>query len=294
MYMKKLLFLIVGSFFTAALLSYTFKVPEPSFRSPECYIRCYETDVRSQFKQEAAMVEFALLHENPVPFILENPTGKNITFTSPDGMDGMAYEIRSKKKTNNFLLVVHEWYGLNDYIKQEAEMLSKELGNMNVIALDLYDGKVADNRDSAMKYVQAVKNDRLENIIKAAIAYAGPGAKIFTIGWCFGGMWSLQASILAGKQGAGGIMYYGRPETNTEKLKMLNGDIIGFFGNQDQSPSPAMVDEFEKKMAETGKTLVTNKYEAGHGFANPSNPSFNKAAKEDAHKKTIEFLKSRM
>jgi carboxymethylenebutenolidase len=78
-----------------------------------------------------------------------------------------------------------------------------DLSEVNVLALDLYDGMVADNRDSAMKYIQAVNTVRLENIIKGAIAYAGEDARIFTIGWCFGGMWSLQASILAGKQGAG-------------------------------------------------------------------------------------------
>lgn len=292
--MKTLLFLVVGSFLTAGLLSNSFKKPEPKFLSPECYIRCYETDVRTQFKEEAATTAFAMMHENPLPFILADETGKTISFKSPDGKDGMAYEISSKKKTKNYLLVVHEWYGLNDYIKQEAENLSKELGNINVLALDLYDGKVADNRDSAMKYVQAVQNGRLENIIKGAIAYAGPDARIFTVGWCFGGMWSLQASILAGKQGAGAIMYYGRPETNTDKLKMLNGDVIGFFGNQDKSPSPEMVNDFERKMAEIGKKLTTNKYEAGHGFANPSSPTFNKEAKEDAHEKTIAFLKSRL
>ena len=292
--MKNFLLLIIASFFTAALLSYSFKQPEPQVLTPECYITCYSNDVRDQFKNEANTLAFASLHPNPLPFEIENVTGNTISFTTPDGSNGSAYAIPSKNKTDNYLLVIHEWYGLNDYIKKEAETLSKELGDVNVLALDLYDGKVASTADSAMKYVQGVNNQRLESIIKGAIAYAGPSAKIFTIGWCFGGMWSLQASILAGKQGAGGVMYYGRPETNIEKLKMINADIIGFFGNKDRSPSPEMVAAFEKTMAEAGKTLITNKYDAGHGFANPSNPGFNKDAKEDAHAKTINFLKSRM
>ncbi len=292
--MKNFLFLIIASFITAAMLSYSFKQPEPQVLTPECYITCYSNDVRDQFKNEANTLAFASLHPNPLPFEIENGTGNTISFTTPDGSNGSAYAIPSKNKTDNYLLVIHEWYGLNDYIKKEAETLSKELGDVNVLALDLYDGKIASTADSAMKYVQGVNNQRLESIIKGAIAYAGPSAKIFTIGWCFGGMWSLQASILAGKQGAGGVMYYGRPETNVEKLKMINADIIGFFGNKDRSPSPEMVAAFEKTMAGAGKTLITNKYDAGHGFANPSNPSFNKDAKEDAHTKTINFLKSRM
>ena len=292
--MKNFLLLIIASFFTAALLSYSFKQPEPQVLTQECYITCYSNDVRDQFKNEANTMAFASLHPNPLPFEIENGTGNTISFTTADGSNGSAYAIPSKNKTDNYLLVIHEWYGLNDYIKKEAETLSKELGDVNVLALDLYDGKVASTADSAMKYVQGVNNQRLESIIKGAIVYAGPSAKIFTIGWCFGGMWSLQASILAGKQGAGGVMYYGRPETNIEKLKMINADIIGFFGNKDRSPSPEMVDAFEKSMSDAGKTLITNKYDAGHGFANPSNPSFSKDAKEDAHVKTINFLKSRM
>ena len=76
-------------------------------------------------------------------------------------------------------------------------------------------------------------------------------------------------------------MFYGRPETNLDKLKTLNCDIIGFFGNKDQSPSPAAVTEFENNMRNVNKKLETYKYEAGHGFANPSNPSFNAEAAAD-------------
>jgi len=294
-YMMKLLLLItLCAFATAGLLSYTFKQPEPKALTTECYVRCYETETRTLYTAEASTTAFAMLHENPLPFTLPNYKGSNVYFDVADGQQGMAYEIKAKKKTNNYLLVIHEWYGLNDYIKQEAEQLHVDLSEMNVLALDLYDGKVADNRDSAMKYIQAVNTVRLENIIKGAIAYAGKDARIFTVGWCFGGMWSLQASILAGKHGAGGVMYYGRPETDTEKLKQINGDVIGFFGNLDRSPTPELVNEFEEKMATAGKKLITNKYEAGHGFANPSNPSFNKAARDDAHAKTIAFLKARM
>ena len=165
---------------------------------------------------------------------------------------------------------------------------------MNVIALDLYDGKIAATADSAMKLIQSVKTDRLESIIKGAIAYAGTDAKIYTVGWCFGGMWSLQSTLLAGKQAAGCVMFYGKPENNVEKLKTLNCDVIGFFGNKDRSPSPEVVNKFEADMQAAGKKLFANKYDAGHGFANPSNPVFNQEAAADAHAKAVAFLKERM
>ncbi len=291
--MKKFVILVMASFVTAALLSYTFKATKPAVLTPECYISCFTADVREQSKLEAATKGFALLHPEPL-YLNYNGKGKMISFNTPDGKKGSAYVLKSKKKTNNYLIVVQEWWGLNDYIKQESDRLSEELKDVNVIAVDMYDGKVANNRDSAMKYMSGVSNNRLEAIIKGAINYSGKKAKIFTIGWCFGGMWSLQASILAGKQGAGCVMYYGRPETDIEKLKQLNGDVIGFFGNKDSSPSPTMVNEFEENMKKAGEHLTVNRYDAGHGFANPSNPSFNKEATQDAHEKTIAFLSKRM
>jgi carboxymethylenebutenolidase len=292
--MKKLLILTLAAFSTALFLSYRYKAPAPEILTPECYVSCYNADIREQFRQEANSNSFAMLHPTPIPFHLENTIGKAVSFKAADGTEAMGYEIKAKKRTDKWVFVIQEWWGLNDYIKRESDNLSSELGDVNVLALDLYDGKVAATPDSAMKLVQAAKTDRLENIIKGGLAYAGSKAKIYTIGWCFGGMWSLQTALLAGKQAAGCVMYYGRPETNLDKLKGLNCEVIGFFGNKDKSPSPEMVTKFEQDMTSSGKKITTYKYEAGHGFANPSNPSFNKEATEDAHIKAITFLKAHM
>lgn len=236
---------------------------------------------------------FRMSHPDPIPFVYTSEKGKDITYPTADGATAHAFEIRADKPSNYYLFVIHEWYGLNDYIKQEAELLAKETG-INVIALDLYDNKVAANRDDAAKYMQSVKTERAISIIKGAYAYAGSSAKVFTVGWCFGGGWSLQASIEGGNQAAGCMMYYGQPEKNVDRLKTIKCNVIGFFGNQDQWPSPAVVDQFEKDASAAGVKLSVNRYEAGHGFANPSNPSFNTAAKEDAHAKALAFIKDRM
>lgn len=292
--MKKILFITLAALVTAVFFGYRYKSPEPEILTPGCYISCYNGDVREQFRQEAITPQFAALHETPLYYKLQGGEGQRVTFKAADGSNAMGYEIKAKMKSDKWVFVIQEWWGLNDYIKKESEILSKELGNVNVIALDLYDGKIAATPDSAMKLMRGVQTERLENIIKGAITYAGSSAKIYTIGWCFGGMWSLQTALLAGKQAAGCVMYYGRPETNLEKLKGLNADVIGFFGNKDQSPSPEMVNKFEADMQTVGKKLTAYKYEAGHGFANPSNPSFNKEATEDAHVKAVAFLKAHM
>lgn len=292
--MRKILVLTLAALVSAAFLSHRYKSPEPEMLTPDCYVSCYNGDVREQFRQEANTLAFASMHEAPNYYKLQAPAGHTVSFTAADGSTAIGYEIKSKTKSNKWIFVIQEWWGLNDYIKRESDILSKELDNVNVLAIDMYDGKVAATPDSAMKLMQAAKTERLENIVKGALAHAGTNAKIYTIGWCFGGMWSLQTTLLAGKQAAGCVMYYGRPENNLEKLKTLNCDVIGFFGNQDRSPSPEVVTKFESDMQTVGKKLTAYKYEANHGFANPSNPSFNKAATEDAHAKAVAFLKEHM
>jgi len=292
--MKKLLMIIVAAFCTAALLSYTFKKPVPKVLSAECAISCFNAETKELIEMDAAKPGFAMLHENPKYFKLENPKGEAISFPAADGTNAHGYFIKSRKKSNKWLLVIQEFWGLNDYIKKESETFYDELQDVNVLAIDMYDGKVSANRDTAAMLMRSSKPERLENIVKAAITYAGSSANIYTVGWCFGGGWSLQATILAGKQAKGCIMYYGRPENNLEKLKTINCDVIGFFGNLDKGIPPTTVDAFEKNMKEAGKNLTVNRYEAGHGFANPSNPVYNKEATEDAHTKAIAFLKEHM
>ncbi len=290
--MKKTLLLSVAALLTAGLLSYTFKKPEPKPLTNDCYVACFNAEARTLIQADADQPGFAALHPYPIRFTLENPLGSTISYKSPDGINAQGYFIKAKKKSNKWLFVIQEWWGLNDNIKKEAEKYYTELGDINVLALDMYDGKVASLPDSAMAYMRNASATRLENIVKASIAYAGADAKIYTVGWCFGGGWSLQATILAGKQAAGCVMYYGRPETNLERLKTINCDVIGFFGNKDQAIKPEVVDAFEQNMKAAGKNISVNKYDAGHGFANPSNPAFNKEATEDAHTKAIAFLKA--
>jgi carboxymethylenebutenolidase len=255
---------------------------------------CCSPSATESFAQLASDKSFIASHPLPLPFFFKSDNGKSITYKGADGSDCLGWEIKSKTPTNNYIFVFQEFWGLNDYVKKESEALWNDIGNVNVIALDLYDGKVATTREDAGKYMQAAKTERIETIIKAAIAYVGPDAKIYTIGWCFGGGWSLQASLLAGKQAAGCVMYYGMPEKDVDKLKTLHADVLGIFANKDQWINPKVVDEFAENMKKAEKKLIVKRYDADHAFANPSNPIFDKAAKEDAYKNTLAFFKARI
>ncbi|ULQ58077.1 dienelactone hydrolase family protein [Flavihumibacter rivuli] len=273
------------SFFAALLFSGT------AFAQTE--LSCCAASSTQAFAQNAGNANFRMSHDEPLPFHYESESGKDISFATSDGKTGHGWEVKAAKPTDYYLFVIHEWWGLNDYIKQEAEKMGRDLG-INVIAIDLYDNKVATTREEAAKAMQAVSTERATAIIQGAFTYAGKKAKVFTVGWCFGGGWSLQTAMIGGKQTAGAIMYYGQPEKDVEKLKTINFDVLGFFANQDQWPSPKVVDEFAENMQKAGKKLLLNRYEATHAFANPSNPNFNKEATEDAYKKLLAFVRERM
>jgi carboxymethylenebutenolidase len=202
--------------------------------------------------------------------------------------------IEAKTKTNNWIFVFQEWWGLNDHIKREAEKLYNDLGNVNVLALDMYDGKLATTREDAGKYMGEFKQDRGNAIVKGALAYAGSNAKIATIGWCFGGGQSMQAALTATSQAAACVIYYGMPEDNLDRLKGLNCDVLDIWPTQDQWINKEVTEKFKTNMAAAGKKLTVKPYDADHAFANPSNPKHNKEFTADAYKSTLEFFKARL
>ncbi len=244
--------------------------------------------------QEFAMLgtksDFAAAHLAPIPFSYSSDKGKMVAITCKDGKPANAYEVRTAKASNKYLVVIHEWWGLNDYIKREAVALFEELGDVNVIAIDLYDGKVADAPDKAQECMKSLTDDRAKAIINGVVEYAGKNAKIQSIGWCMGGGWSLQTSLLAGKQMKGCVMYYGMPEKSVDKLKTIACPVLGIFANKDKYITPEVVAQFEKDMKAAGKTLTVKRYDADHAFANPSNPHYEKTMADEAHGIAVKFL----
>ena len=237
--------------------------------------------------------EFQNAHETPNKTTVKG-AGQMIEFTTPDGKTGKAYEIKSSAGTANTLFVIHEWWGLNDHIKNEAERLSKELGNIHVMALDLYDGKLATESSQAGEFMKGVVEDRLKSIIKGAVNHVGTDAKIGTVGWCFGGGWSLKSSIVAGEQAAGCVMYYGMPVESAEELAPLSADVVFIHPKKDKWITQEVVDKFTTLTKATGKNLTVHQFDADHAFANPSRPSYIEEDAKQANDLTIAFFKERL
>jgi carboxymethylenebutenolidase len=244
-----------------------------------------------------AIADFALFANDPsfamahIPAFAKDfqPAGTMVKFPVPGDSDGQAYLVKANKKSNRYLLMIHEWWGLNDNIKREADEWAKSL-NINVLALDLYDGKLATSADEAGKLMQSNTVERSSGIILGAGAFAGKSAKFYTMGWCFGGGWSLQTALLLGKRVKGCVMYYGMPEKDLAKLKTLKSDVLFIHASKDKWITDAVVAEFEQNMKTAKKGLTVKRYDADHAFANPTGPRYQEAEAKAARVEVSKFL----
>jgi carboxymethylenebutenolidase len=190
------------------------------------------------------------------------------------------------------VVLIHEWWGLNDQIKAVATELAN-LGFM-ALAVDLYKGGVADTREDAMALMQAVNeeeaNDTLTGWIDWLRRHQQCNGKVGTMGWCFGGGWSLNASMETPVDAT--IIYYGNVTRTPKQLSRLQGPVLGHFGTLDKSIDEAMVGGFERAMAEAGKAeqLEVHWYVADHAFANPTGARYDADDAALAWSRSVSFL----
>ena len=255
---------------------------------------CCTAEEQISFVKFSDEKDFRDIHQIPEKFVLKDALGSMINFKTSDGKNGNAYFVKSPKPSNKFIFVFHEWWGLNDYIKKESDELQLKLGEINILAIDLYDGKVAENREDAAKFMQSVDNKRARDIIYGAIEFTGKDASIGTLGWCFGGGWSLQASILLGKKGKACVMYYGIIDNSPGTFKELNSPVLGIFAEKDSWITPEVYGTLEKNLKAAGKVVIIKSFNADHAFANPSNSKFDKEATKAAKDLTIKFFKENL
>jgi carboxymethylenebutenolidase len=197
------------------------------------------------------------------------------------------------------VLMIHEWWGLNEHIKNQADILAKE--GYVVLAVDLYRGEVAADSNRAMELTSSVRNNSASAIdnLQSAVNYVKSlemvdGSRIASLGWCFGGDWSLQLALNSSENPlAATIVYYGRPVTDTASLSSISWPILGIFGDQDQAIPVESVKQFTSALNASGVTNEIYLYEGvGHAFANPSGDNYAPKETADAWQKTIGFLRT--
>ena len=192
------------------------------------------------------------------------------------------------------IVVIHEWWGLNDWVKEEASKLADQ--GYVALAIDLYRGKVATTPDEAHEIMRGVPQDRATRDLLAASSYLRlqknvDPSRVGSIGWCMGGGYSLDLALNDPKLKVA-IINYGHLATDDASLKKINAAILGVFGGQDKGIPVADVNKFESQLKALGKTAEIHIFpDAGHAFENPNNKQGYRA--EDAAqawKFTVDFL----
>lgn len=194
------------------------------------------------------------------------------------------------------VVVIHEWWGMNDHIMHWTDRLAED--GYAALAIDLYGGKVATTPDEAMAAMKAVDEAKALQNVRAAHQFLTKDPRIAasrtgSIGWCFGGAWSLQLALNEPELDAS-VIYYGRLVSEPQKLKAIRAPLLGVFGNLDKGIPPAAVDAFDKGLREAGTAHEILRYDADHAFANPSNPHYNTTAASDAWEHVRRFLAAKL
>jgi carboxymethylenebutenolidase len=225
-------------------------------------------------------------------------TGKQVTYKSGDEtVSGMLYE-PSGKGPFPAIVVIHEWWGLNDWVKDQASKLSDE--GYVTLAIDLYRGKVASNPDEAHELMRGVPEDRATRDLLAASTYlrslknVNPD-KVGSIGWCMGGGYSLDLAVNDPKLAAT-VINYGHLATEPATLQKINAPILGIFGGKDQGIPVDSVQNFAAELKKLGKKVDVTVYpDAGHAFENPNNKAGYRADDAaDAWKRTTKFFAAQL
>jgi len=191
------------------------------------------------------------------------------------------------------IIVIHEWWGLNDNVRAMADRLAGE-GYM-VLAVDLYGGKTADSPAGARELMLEVVEEPgpANDNIRAAYAFltTAGAPRIGSLGWCFGGGWSLNTAQLFPNELDATVIYYGQVTDDEDKLRPIDAPILGLFGGDDTGIPVASVEAFRESLTRLRKDHEIHIYPGvGHAFANPTGTNYNAEAATDAWVKTLDFL----
>jgi len=192
------------------------------------------------------------------------------------------------------IIALHEWWGLNDWVKMQATNLGAN--GYVVIAVDLYRGRATDNISKARKLKRALPEDRAIRDMNAAFHYLAnrpdvDSEHIGSIGWSLGGRLAIQLAIHETRLAAC-VVNYGVLPADLVDVKRINAQVLVNCGALDRGIPPSRVRAFEKLMKAAGQSADIKIYTgAGHAFENPSNKSgYRPEAAADAWCRTLSFF----
>ena len=192
------------------------------------------------------------------------------------------------------VILLHEARGLTDNIRARADRLAGE--GFIVLAIDLFGGSLAANAEEArLQMVSVVENpDSARENIRQAYSFVRDTAgapRVGSLGWDFGGGWSLNTAMLFPDSLDAAVIVYGQVSNDPDALGPVTAPILGLFAGQDRSIPAASVRSFEDALESLGKNYEIHTYpDADHDFADPSSRSYQQSVAEDAWQRILDFL----
>lgn len=193
------------------------------------------------------------------------------------------------------VVVIQEWWGLNDWVKEQARKLAKE--GYVALAADLYRGKATDKQEEAHQLMMGLPEERALADLKAAVDFLASrkdvkAGGIGVIGWCMGGKYAIKLAA-EDPRIAAVVSYYGPPPEDAAVIAKIKAPVLGNYGGDDKGPSPEQARAFAAALEKAGQSADIKIYEgAGHAFANENNPwkGYREEAARDAWSRTIGFF----
>ncbi len=223
--------------------------------------------------------------------------GKTVSFASNGGTTS-GYLASPESGNGSGIVVIQEWWGLVDHIKEVCDRFAFE--GFVALAPDLYHGKTTTSPDEAGKLMMALNIDEAEKELRGAVEYllGQPGnttSKVGVIGFCMGGALSLYAASKNDQVGACAVFYGGHPKVKPD-LEKLQAPVLGIFGERDKSVTPEVARELERRLKQLGKSVEIHIYrDADHAFFNDKRPSvYNEEAAADAWCRTLDFFREHL
>ncbi len=223
--------------------------------------------------------------------IIEFPTNGN-------GGKTNGYLVTPESGSGPGVIVIQEWWGLVDHIKDVADRFAKE--GFVALAPDFYHGTTTTSPDEAGRLMMALNIDQVEVDMRGAIDYllaldSTTGERVGTVGYCLGGQLSLYAACANSKVGAC-VDYYGVHPNVKPDIPNLQAPVLGFFAEKDGFVPPDVVQKLESDLQAEGKQLEFHTYpEADHAFFNDSRPEvYHATHAQDTWSKMIPFLQNNL
>jgi carboxymethylenebutenolidase len=223
--------------------------------------------------------------------------GEMVQFPFAGGNTG-GYLATPKQGSGPGVIVIQEWWGLVDHIKDVCDRFAEE--GFVTLAPDLYHGKTTKSPDEAGKLMMAMRIDEAETDLSAAVQYLATqdsttSEKVGVVGFCMGGALALYTATKNENVGACVVFYGGHPKVKPD-LPKLNAPVLGLYAEKDDFVTPDSVHALERQVKALGKSIEVKIYpSADHAFFNDTRPEvYNAEAASDAWRRTIAFLRENL